>query len=129
MSTLTSPTTASGPAPFKPGLIARAISFFSGSMGLAIKIALLSAVNALVGWAVFVLASHHRYPALAVIVVATALIDWIYLVPRSWTLPAKFLIPGTIFRLGFQIIPILFTINLAFSNYSTGHILTKGQAV
>ena len=44
-------------------------------------------------------------------------------------MPAKFLIPGTIFLIGFQMIPIIFTINVAFSNYSTGHILTKSQAI
>ena len=52
-----------------------------------------------------------------------------YLAPRRKTLPLKFLIPGMIFLIGFQIIPILFTINVAFSNYSTGHILTQGQAI
>ena len=60
---------------------------------------------------------------------ATLLIDLVYLAPRRKTLPLKFLIPGTVFLIGFQIIPILFTINVAFSNYSTGHILTQGQAI
>ena len=67
--------------------------------------------------------------ASAVLIAATALIDWVYLVPRKWTLPAKFLIPGTVFLIGFQVVPILYTINVAFSNYSIGHILTKGQAI
>ena len=98
-------------------------------MGLGIKVALLAASNALAVWALYVLATHHRWPALGVLVVATLLIDWVYLVPRGWTLPAKFLIPGTVFLVGFQIIPILFTINVAFTNYSTGHILTQGQAI
>ena len=77
----------------------------------------------------YVLIDHHRWPALSVVVAATAIIDWLYLLPRSWTLPAKFLIPGTVFLIGFQIIPIVYTINVAFSNYSTGHILTKQQAI
>jgi arabinogalactan oligomer / maltooligosaccharide transport system permease protein len=129
MSTITSPTAAPTPAVFRPGLIARGIAFFSGGVGFAIKIALLSASNALAAWAVYVLISHHRWPALGCIVAATALVDWIYLVPRRWTLPAKFLIPGTVFLIGFQVIPIIFTISVAFSNYSTGHIVTKGQAI
>ena len=125
----TSPTAAAPPEPFKPGVIARSIALFSGSVGLAIKLVLLAGSNALVAWAVYVLGSHHRWPALVVAVAATALIDWLYLVPRSWTLPAKFLVPGTIFLIGFQIVPIIFTIDVAFSNYSTGHILTKSQAI
>lgn len=130
MSATTAAPSASASQPvFRPGLIARSIAVFSGTVGFAIKIALLSAMNALAAWAVYVLIDHHRWPALAVVVAATLAIDWLYLVPRSWTLPAKFLIPGTIFLVAFQIIPIVFTINVAFTDYSTGHILTKGQAV
>jgi arabinogalactan oligomer/maltooligosaccharide transport system permease protein len=114
---------------FKQGLVARAVAAFSGRTGYAVKIALLSASNALAAWAVYVLVSHHRWPAVAVLIAATALIDWVYLAPRRWTLPAKFLIPGTVFLIGFQVIPILYTINVAFSNYSIGHILTKNQAI
>ena len=129
MSTATAPTPASTDVPFRPGLIARAIAVFSGSVGYSIKIALLAVTNALAAWAVYVLLSHQRWPALVVVVAATAAIDWLYLVPRTWTLPAKFLIPGTIFLIGFQIVPIVYTIDVAFSNYSTGHIATKAQAI
>jgi arabinogalactan oligomer/maltooligosaccharide transport system permease protein len=129
VSTATSSAPAPTEQPFKPGRIARSIAFFSGSVGYAIKLALLSASNALAAWAFYVLLTHHRWPALVVVVVATAAIDWLYLVPRSWTLPAKFLIPGTVFLIGFQLTPIFYTINVAFSNYSTGHVLTKSQAI
>jgi arabinogalactan oligomer/maltooligosaccharide transport system permease protein len=114
---------------FRQGLTARAIAFFSGRTGYAVKIALLAISNALAAWAAYVLIDHHRWPAVAVLIAATALIDWVYLVPRTWTLPAKFLIPGTVFLIGFQVFPVLYTINVAFSNYSTGHILTKNQAI
>ena len=110
-------------------MIARGIAFFSGSVGFAIKIALLCASNALAVWAIYVLISHSRWPAVVVLTVATVLIDLVYLAPRRKTLPLKFLIPGMVFLIGFQIIPILFTINVAFSNYSTGHILTQDQAI
>jgi arabinogalactan oligomer/maltooligosaccharide transport system permease protein len=114
---------------FRAGRIARGVALFSGGVGYALKLALLSASNALAVWALYVLTSHHRWPAFAVVAAATALIDYVYLVPHRWTLPAKFLIPGTIFLIGFQVTPILYTINVAFTNYSTGHILTKSQAI
>jgi arabinogalactan oligomer/maltooligosaccharide transport system permease protein len=114
---------------FKQGLVARAVAAFSGRTGYAVKIALLSASNALAAWAIYVLVSHHRWPAVVVLIAATALIDWVYLAPRRWTLPAKFLIPGTVFLIGFQVVPILYTINVSFSIYSIGHILTKNQAI
>jgi arabinogalactan oligomer / maltooligosaccharide transport system permease protein len=129
MSREATPTPAEPPQSFRPGIIARAIAVFSGSVGYAIKIALLSASNALAVWAEYVLISHHRWPAVVIVALSTLAVDWFYLAPRSWTLPAKFLIPGTIFLIGFQVIPILFTISVAFSNYSTGHILTEGQAI
>ena len=115
--------------PFKQGYTARAIAFFSGTTGLILKLILLSLANALAAWAVYVLIDHRRWTGLAVVAVATAVIDWLYLVPHSWSLPAKFLIPGTIFLIGFQLVPIAYTIDVAFSNYSTGHILAKNEAI
>ncbi len=125
------PAPAPAPAPkaFKPSLIARGIAAFSGGVGLAIKITLLAVSNALAVYASYVLINHHRWPALGSVLVATLLIDWFYLVPRRWSLPAKFLIPGTVFLIAFQIIPIVYTVGVAFSNYSTGHILTESQAI
>ncbi len=130
MSSVNSPVTpAPTPMVFRQGVIARAVAVFSGRTGYAVKIALLAVSNALAAWAVYVLIDHHRWPAVAVLIAATAFIDYVYLIPRKWTLPAKFLIPGTVFLIGFQVIPIIYTINVAFSNYSTGHILTKNQAI
>ena len=48
---------------------------------------------------------------------------------RSARCPLKFLVPGVLFLLGFQIVPILYTINVAFTNYSTGHVLSKNEAI
>lgn len=128
MSRTTAPAGPALPA-FRPGLVARSIAVFSGTVGFVIKLVLIALANALAAWAVFVLVSHHRWVALAVVAAATAAIDWLYLAPRRWTLPAKFMIPGTIFLVAFQVIPIAYTIDVAFTNYSTGHILTKQQAI
>jgi arabinogalactan oligomer/maltooligosaccharide transport system permease protein len=106
-----------------------AISAFSGTTGYVIKIALLSISNALAVWAVYVLATRHNWVAVGVLVGVTALVDVIFLSPRKWAVPLKFLIPGTLLLIAFQVIPILYTINVAFTNYSTGHVLTKAQAI
>jgi len=129
VSAATPPTEPAAPQAFRPSPIARGIAAFSGSTGFAIKVILLSLSNAVVVWGAYVLVSNQRWPAAVVVAVATLAIDYIYLAPHSRTLPAKFLIPGTVFLIGFQIIPILYTINVAFSNYSTGHILTQQQAI
>ena len=41
----------------------------------------------------------------------------------------KFLIPGTILLILFQIVPIVYNAGIAFSNYSTGHVQTKEEAI
>ena len=56
--------------------------------------------------------------ALAVLVAATAGIDAVYLGSRAY--PLKFLVPGTVFLLAFQVTPIFYNVNVAFTNWSTG---------
>jgi arabinogalactan oligomer/maltooligosaccharide transport system permease protein len=129
-----SSTSASTPAPaapaFKPSLLARGIAAFSGMPGFVVKIVFLCIVNSLAIWALAVLADKHNWPAFAVLALSTAMIDAIYLVPRRpGLIPLKFLVPGTIFLVAFQIAPILYTVNVAFTNYSTGHIIGKAAAI
>ena len=115
--------------PFRPGLIARSIAAFSGTPGQVIKLVFLSLTNALAVWAAYVLVDRSKWISLLILVAATLAVDFVYLVPRTWTLPLKFLVPGTIFLLGFQLVPIVYTIEVALSNYSTGHIASKSDAI
>ncbi len=108
-------------------LPSRAVAVFSGPLGLALKILLLALVNGIAVWAVIVLADAGKWPAFAVLAVTTLALDAAYLVRRA--LPLKFLLPGTLLMLAFQVIPIFYTVNVAFTNYSTGHILAKNEAV
>jgi arabinogalactan oligomer/maltooligosaccharide transport system permease protein len=105
------------------------MSAFSGSTGYAVKIAFLCASNALAAWATFVLVDRSHWIAAAIIVASTIAIDLIYLSPKASVMPLKFMIPGLVFLIGFQIIPILYTVAIAFTNYSTGHILSKQDAI
>ena len=105
------------------------ISALSGTRGYLIKIALLSVSNALAIWAAYVLATRHNWTALVVLAAVTAAIDAVYLVGRPGAVPLKFLVPGTFLLAAFQLIPIIYTINVAFTNYSTGHLETKAQAI
>src|SRR5437870_5406234 len=106
----------------------RLVAAFSGTRGLTVKIVLLALANALAGWSAAVLADKGRWIPLGVLVAATLAIDGIYLARRR-TVPLKFLVPGTIFLLAFQVAPIIYTVNVAFTNYSTGHILSKKEAI
>lgn len=66
---------------------------------------------------------------LAVLAAATLAIDAVYLTPLQAAVPLKFLVPGTIFLIAFQIVPIVYNVNVGFTNWSTGHILTKSEAI
>jgi arabinogalactan oligomer/maltooligosaccharide transport system permease protein len=108
-------------------LPSRLMATFSGTVGVVVKIVFLALVNAIAVWAATVLAQHSKWPALGALAAVTLAIDAAYLSKR--TIPLKFLIPGTVFLLAFQVIPVLYTIEVAFTNWSTGHILAKDQAV
>ena len=127
MSSEAAPTTPTGQAR-RPARLPLVLSALSGTTGFLIKIALLSVSNALAIWAAYVLATRHNWIAVAVLAAATAAIDLVYLVRRR-TLPLKFLVPGTVLLAAFQVIPIIYTINVAFTNYSGGHIETKPEAI
>jgi arabinogalactan oligomer/maltooligosaccharide transport system permease protein len=107
-------------------LPSRLVAAFSGPVGFAAKIALLSIVNAIAVWALIVLIDHDKWIAAAVLVAVTVAIDVIYFLPRA--VPAKFLLPGTFFLLCFQVVPVLYTVDIAFTNWSTGHLLVKSEA-
>ncbi len=55
------------------------------------------------------------------------MIFWVYLSPER--IPAKYLVPGTIFLLAFQVFPVLYTVSTAFTNFGDGHRGTKEDAI
>ncbi|MDX6513801.1 MAG: maltose/maltodextrin transport system permease protein, partial [Gaiellaceae bacterium] len=130
LTTSTPPTNVSRPSVANAAwaLPTRLISIFSGTVGLAVKLVLLAISNAIGIWAATVLAGRHNWPAVAALALVTLAIDAVYLIPRR-TMPLKFLVPGTLFLLAFQVIPVIYTVDVAFTNYSTGHILAKDEAV
>jgi len=127
MSTTAAATPAPGAPVFKESVLARLIAAFSGTAGIVLKIVLLAVVNAIGIWAIVVLGTKHNWIAAAIVVGVTVAIDLLYFARRA--VPAKFLIPGTFFLVAFQVIPVAYTIDVAFTNYSTGHILSKPAAI
>ena len=41
----------------------------------------------------------------------------------------KYLVPGVVFLIAFQIIPVVFTVSTAFTNFGDGHRGTKEEAI
>jgi arabinogalactan oligomer / maltooligosaccharide transport system permease protein len=100
----------------------------SGStLGLLGKLLFLGVINA--GWlyAASTLLPLRAWTPFVVVTVATLALDVVYLSRR--TLPLKFLLPGTIALLVFQVYPVLYTGYIGFTNYGTGNVLNREQAV
>jgi arabinogalactan oligomer/maltooligosaccharide transport system permease protein len=94
---------------------------------VAAKVVGLGLVNGLFLLGVPRMIAGAQWGLLVAAAVATVALNIIYL--RRDLLPLKYLIPGTIFLLVFQVFPVLYTFYLSFTNYGAGHILTQEQAI
>ncbi|MEV4348667.1 ABC transporter permease subunit [Actinoplanes sp. NPDC049596] len=92
-----------------------------------IKIILLGLTTAIAIWAAFPLIGHKAWTGLAILAATTAGLLYLYLTPRH--IPAKYLAPGTILLIAFQIFPVLYTASTAFTNFGDGHRGSKTEAV
>ena len=116
--------------PADPGHLRTAAGFRrrGGMLGTIAKIVLLGLFDAFAFWLIFVMAGLHLWVPLVITVVITLVINWIY-VGKSKRLPGKYLTPGVIFLVIFQIFVVFFSGYIAFTNYSDGHNSTKADAI
>jgi arabinogalactan oligomer / maltooligosaccharide transport system permease protein len=91
------------------------------------KALLLGLTIAIAVWAAFPLAENEMWIGLAILVVTTAALLYLYLTPRH--IPLKYLAPGTILLILFQVFPVLYTASTAFTNFGDGHRGSKQEAV
>jgi arabinogalactan oligomer/maltooligosaccharide transport system permease protein len=103
-------------------------SSFGSPAGLMVKIGLLGLLNAMVIWGLPRMFDKPDYGLAIAAIVALVVIDVIYLSPRRF-IPGKYLIPGTVFLVAFAVYPVIYTVYISTTNYGTGNILSKGQAV
>jgi arabinogalactan oligomer/maltooligosaccharide transport system permease protein len=124
---MTTTTPELAPGSYEPSRLARWISAFSGTTGRATKLVLLALVNAFGLWAVAELFRQDTALWALITLAALGLLNLIYLLPGI--VPAKFIAPGTVFLIAYLLVPIVFTVLTAFQIYSTGHVLTKDEAI
>ncbi len=94
---------------------------------LVSRVATLGITAAILLYAVPPLVRTQSWTALAILLVAAAGIGYLYLTKRH--IPAKYLVPGTVFLLLFQVLPVLYTFSVAFTNFGDGHRGTKQEAI
>lgn len=100
---------------------------WNSPVGYIFKLALMAAINAMgvyLLWSSWQADSWGLFTGGLVLLVA---VNWIYFSRR--TLPLKYIAPGLVFLLIFQIFSMIYTGYVAFTNYGSGHNSTKGQAI
>ncbi|MEU6076979.1 ABC transporter permease subunit [Micromonospora sp. NPDC047074] len=95
--------------------------------GLLVKVILLGLTAGIAIWAAFPLVEAEKWVGLALLAATTAGLFYLYLTRRH--IPAKYLVPGTLFLIAFQVVPVLYTASTAFTNFGDGHRGTKEDAI
>lgn len=104
-----------------------AIFSIRGTKALILKYLLLALLDSVAIWSIVVLLARGSTTPAVIMSVAVLGLNVLYLSNRA--VPAKYIVPGTITMLAFSVIPIVYTIYIAFTNYSNGHVYDKPAAI
>lgn len=100
---------------------------FSG--GFLVKLILMGMVNAFGLYGIVAASGVGSWGVTLFLVLTLIAVNIIYFLPERRILPAKYMFPGLIFLLVFQIFVILYTGYTALTNYGDGHSGTKEAAI
>jgi arabinogalactan oligomer/maltooligosaccharide transport system permease protein len=117
-------TTETPPAAAEPKKKKSAGSVTAGS--LAIKLLLVGMIDALLVWMLIQAWVDEWWIAVGFFIFALVAINVVYFTKG---LPLKYLLPGLLFLLVFQVFTIVLTGFSSFTNYGTGHLDDKGAAI
>ena len=95
--------------------------------GTIIKITLLAVLDAVTIFVAFVLFMREQWLAVSVAIIGMLIVNWLYL--RRGGLPAKYLAPGVILLIAFQVYVLFFSAYTAFTNYGSYHNGDQSLAV
>ncbi len=94
---------------------------------LIIKIILVGLIDALLIMALAKSISFEWWLAVGFFAVALVAVNVVYFTGRA--MPLKYLLPGLLFLVVFQVYTMFFTAYASFTNYGTGHLDTKDSAI
>lgn len=95
--------------------------------GFWFRLGALAALDAVAIYAVSVLVEAGAWGFLASLVLGTLAVNYVYLSPR--TRASRWITPGLLLMLAFVVWPLIFSFYIALTNWATGNILTKDQAI
>lgn len=94
---------------------------------ISLKIIILGILDALSIWSIIIIIFDGHYWVGGILGLGVIIINYIFLSERAY--PLRYMVPGLIFLVIMVIYPIFYTIFISFTNYGTGHILSKEQAI
>ena len=95
--------------------------------GTIIKIIVLALIDAVAVSVAFVLLAQNQYVALVVLLAVLITLNWLYLRPGG--LPGKYLAPGVLFLLAFQVYVLFLSTTTAFTNFGSANNGDFNQAL
>ncbi|MEE6272579.1 ABC transporter permease subunit [Georgenia sp. MJ206] len=95
--------------------------------GFIVKLVLVGLVDALGVYGILAAAAVEAWGIVAFLVLALVAVNVVYFSRRM--IPAKYLVPGLLFLLVYQLFVMVYTGYVSFTNYGDGHNSTKGDAV
>ncbi|MBV7363900.1 ABC transporter permease subunit [Actinomycetaceae bacterium TAE3-ERU4] len=100
---------------------------FDFSPGFWVKLTLMALINALGVYGILAAWAVKSWTIVAFVLITLIIADVIYFSRRF--IPAKYLFPGLIFLLIYQVFVMGYTGFVSFTNYGTGHNSTKDDAI
>lgn len=98
-------------------------------LAMVVKLIALATINATSIWALGRLIPESAWLAVAFVVITTLVIDVVYLTRLRWSIPLKYLLPGTFTLVLFQVYPVVYTALISTTNMGTGNLLDKDAAI
>lgn len=94
---------------------------------ILLKILFLGITDALGIWSFVVLWNQDRFALLGIFVVALAGIN--IALSFKTAQPLRYILPGLLFFILMVLYPIVYNLSISFTNYGTGHLLSKEQVI
>jgi arabinogalactan oligomer/maltooligosaccharide transport system permease protein len=115
-------TTEAAPQQVKPSKKSGSIT----ASGLLIKLILVGLIDALLFWMLIQAFVDEWWPAVGFFILALVAFNLVYFTKG---LPLKYMLPGLLFLLVFQVFTIVLTGYSSFTNYGTGHLDDQAAAI
>jgi ABC-type sugar transport system permease subunit len=95
--------------------------------GTLVKYVLILIFDGLALWGILRMIDLRSWVPLLITIVAVLAVNLVYWFRER--IPGKYLIPLTLVLVVFAVIPVIYNVYVSFTNYGTGNLLTKAQAV